>query len=269
LSNPLRRFRPAVVIAIVTVVTLPPLVHAAPAGEVRTRLLSSLRERREAVSAMRGRAQLVVSAPEWDGSSQAEAAVVARRPDAIRLRAWVGPSTLFDVIGVGDTCGAHLVRYGAWARGPCAGLASFSGLPAQPADVVEALFGEPFLDQDSLVVDEQEADAVLASWPAPGGGRIHGRFRRAGFVPTSYEWREGERVRARLRYDDFLQESFGPWPRTVQVEWPERRALLRLRFHELDLDPELDESLFALAPPEGATVIEWGEALERASEIAR
>jgi hypothetical protein len=261
------RFQPALSVALALALAGVPVHHdALAAQDARARLIAALRARREAVTALRGRAQLVVSAPEWDGASQAEAAVVARRPASLRLRAWVGPSTLFDLTGVADTCSAHVVRYGAWARGPCADLNDITGVPADPEDVVAALF-EPYFQEDSLVIEEVGDEVVTASWPAPRGARIHGRFRREGFVPLSYEWKEGDRVRARLRYDDFVRESFGPWPRDVQVEWPEKKALLRLHFHELDLDPEFEDDPFAMIPPEGTRLfINLGEMIDRSTE---
>ena len=222
--------------------------------------MRSLVSRTTAVRTLRGRAEIEVSAQPWGGSSQAEAAVLAQKPDQLHLRAYAGPVTAFDLVSASGRFWAYVPeRHELWT-GPVQALERSTGIPVLGDDLVNALLGDPFgAPQDARLVS-LTADRAVVAWAARGGGEALATMRRLDGTPLSFEWRKGGATIATIRYDDFVHETEGLWPRKLTLHWNDPEASLRLVFHELALNRDLPESSFVPPDPAGAKRVDFGGA---------
>jgi hypothetical protein len=269
-----------------------PALEAPPTAAIDTAavlapLVRSLAFRAAAVRTLRGRADLEVSAQPWGGSSEAEAAVLAERPNRLHLRAYAGPVTAFDLVSRDGRFWAHVPdRHELWT-GPVHALEKKTGIPVLGDDLVSALLGDPFgapgdawfeprpstrhLEGDTVATNRARlvsvnADRAVVEWGAREGGVARAIIRRLDGVPLSIEWwRDGARV-ASVRYDDYVHETEGPWPRKLAFHWNDPEASLRLTFHELQLNRDLPETSFTPPDPPGARQVAFGDADSSAAE---
>jgi hypothetical protein len=242
-----------------------PAVAPAPAAAIDTAavlapLVRSLAARTAAVRTLRGRAEIEVSAQPWGGSSEAEAAVLAQKPDQLHLRAYAGPVTAFDLVAAGGTFWAHVPeRHELWT-GPVRALERRTGIPVLGEDLVNALLGDPFGAPEHARLVSLSADRAVVAWPAQGGGEAITTIRRLDGVPLSIEWQRDGGTVATVRYDDYMHETEGLWPRKLMFRWTDPEASLRLAFHELQLNHDLPATAFAPPDPPGVRRIEFNGA---------
>jgi hypothetical protein len=227
-------------------------------ARLRSEILAALRQPGARVQAVRGRAEVRVSAPTWGGASWMEAAVVAERPARLRLRAYAGPATVFDVAA--DAVSFQLYIPGnemVWS-GPPDALPEITGFPGRPADVVASLLGTPFGVPDSVQLVAVDAQTATVCWPGPDGAEVRLRCGRQPLRAEEFRLVRGDSLVAVLTCADFLKESVGWWPRQWTLSWPGERATLALQFRQLELNPHVGPETFRLTPPEGALRIEMG-----------
>jgi hypothetical protein len=211
-------------------------------------LVRSLAARGAAVRTLRGRAEIEVSAQPWGGSSETEAAVLAERPDRLHLRAYAGPVTAFDLVATQGRFWAHVPdRHELWT-GPVQALEKRTGIPVLGEDLVRALLGDPFGAPDEARLVSLTADRAVVAWPARDGGEAIATIRRLDGAPLSIEWQRDGGTVATVRYDDYLRETEGLWPRKLMFHWNEPESFVRLAFHELQLNHELPKTAFT--PPD-------------------
>src|SRR5262245_43185084 len=223
-------------------------------------LVRSLAARTTAVRTLRGRAELEVSAQPWGGSSEAEAAVLAQKPDQLHLRAYAGPVTAFDLVSAAGKFWAHVPgRHELWT-GPVQALEQRTGIPVLGDDLVKALLGDPFGAPEEARLVSINADRAVVAWKARVGGEAIATIRRLDGVPLSFEWRRDGVTVATIRYDDFVRENEGLWPRKLMLHWNDPEASLRLAFHELQLNRDLPESAFVPPDPPNARRIDFNGA---------
>ena len=228
------------------------------AARLRAELRADLAGRAAQVRGLRGRAEVRLSAPAWGGTSWMEAAVVARAPAQLRLRAYAGPAALFDLAADADGFALYVPESRLLWSGPPAALPAITGFPGEPADVVAALLGTPFGTPDSLELIAADAERATARWRGPRGEDVTARYRRRPLRAEEFRLARGDTVIAILACDDFLKESVGWWPRRWTLSWPADSAVLDLQFRELTLNPRPRPEDFRLRPPADALRVEMG-----------
>jgi len=238
-----------------------PSATAIDTAAVLAPLVRSLEARTRVVRTLRGRAEIEVSAKQWEGSSQTEAAVVAERPDRLHLRAYAGPVTAFDLVSSDGRFWAFVRERRELWTGPVPALEKRTGIPALGKALVSALLGDPFGPPQDARLVSMTPDRAVVEWSAREGGVARATIRRLDDVPLAIEWkREGKTV-ASVRYDDFVHETeTGLWPRRLSLRWTDPAASLRLSFHELQLNHDLTDAAFAPPDPPGAKHVELGDA---------
>jgi len=237
-----------------------PSASAVDTAAVLAPIVRSLAARSAAVRSLRGRADIEVSAQPWGGSSETEAAVLAERPDRLHLRAYAGPITAFDLVSTGGQFWAHVPgRHELWT-GPVHALEKSTGIPVLGEDLVSALLGNPFGAPENARLVSINADRTVVEWPARDGGQAIATVRRLDGAPLSIEWQRDGITVATIRYDDYLHETEGLWPRKLLFHWNDPESFLRLSFHELQLNHDLPQTAFAPPDPPDAKRIEFSGA---------
>jgi len=222
-------------------------------------LVRSLVHRATVARSLRGRAEIEVAAEGWEGSAQTEAVVLAQRPDQLHLRAYAGPVTALDLV-------SHDGHFWAWVRdrhelwtGPVRALEHRMGIPSLGSALVRALLGDPFGPPEGARLLSIDADRAVVEWNAKDGGVARATIRRLDGVPLQMAWlRHGVTI-ATVRYDDYVHENEGLWPRQLSFHWNDPESSLRLAFHELQLNRDLPATSFAAPDPEGAKRVEFAD----------
>jgi hypothetical protein len=211
--------------------------------------------RAQAVRTLRGRAEMALSAADWEGSTLAEAAILAEAPGRLRLRAYAGPITALDLVARDERFWAYVPdRHEVWS-GPAEALERRLGFPVRADDLVAILLGRPFGAPDAARLVSLDADRAVLAWEASRGGTVRVTVRRLDGAAIVYEWARDGRTLAVLKADDFLREPSGLWPRRLSLRWTEPEASLRLVFHDQQLNRDLPAGAFEpLAPPGVAQV---------------
>jgi hypothetical protein len=237
-------------------------VPAREAERLRRDILADLQRRAARLHALRGRAELRLSAPAWGGASWMEAGLAAEAPARLRLRAYAGPTTLFDLAADAARFSLYLPDSRTVWGGPPEALPAVTGFPGRPAEVVSALLGQPFGTPEAVELVNADADRVTVRWRAADGGEVTARYRRRPLQAEEFRLARGDSLAAVLAYDDYLKESAGWCARRVTLTWPRDGATLVLQFRDLEWNPSLRPDAFDFTPPEGAARVEVGGAAE-------
>jgi len=238
----------------------PPATAAIDTAAVLAPLVRSLAARAAAVRTLRGRAEIEIRAEAWEGSSETEAIVLAQKPDQLHLRAYAGPVTALDLVTAQGRFWAHVPRRHELWTGPVRALERRTGVPVLGEDLVNALLGDPFGAPENARLVSVGADRAVLVWSARSGGEAVATIRRLDGVPLSFEWRKDGASVATIRYDDYVRETEGLWPRKLLFHWSDPDASLRLTFHELQLNRDLPGTSFAPPDPPDAKRIEFSAA---------
>jgi len=225
--------------------------------------------RARAAHTLRGRAEIALSAADWEGSTQAEAAILAEAPGRLRLRAYAGPVTAFDLVARDGRFWAYVPdRHEVWS-GPADALERRLGFPVRADDLVDVLLGRPFGPPDAARLVSLDADRAVLAWDVPRGGSVRATVRRLDGAALSYEWTRDGRTLAVLRADDFVREPSGLWPRRLSLRWTEPEASLRLTFREQQLNRDLPGGSFEPLAPPGVAQIDLSAAPDSGSAWER
>ena len=248
----------------------PPTALAADSVALAAPFVRALVARAQAARTLRGRAEMALSAADWDGSTQAEAAILAEAPGRLRLRAYAGPITAFDLVTRDDRFWAYVPeRHEVWS-GPAEALERRLGFPVRADDLVAILLGRPFGAPDAARLVSLDTDRAVLAWESPRGGTVRVTVRRLDGAAIAYEWARDGRTLAVLKADDFMREPSGLWPRRLSLRWTEPEATLRLVFREQQLNRDLPAGAFEPLAPPGVAQVELsaepdsGSAWERA-----
>lgn len=248
----------------------PPAVAALDSAGIAAPFVRALVARARAARSLRGRAEIALSAADWEGSTQAEAAILAEAPGRLRLRAYAGPVTAFDLVARDGRFWAYVPdRREVWS-GPADALERRLGFPVRADDLVDVLLGRPFGAPDAARLVSLDADRAGLAWDVPRGGTVRVTVRRLDGAALSYEWTRDGRTLAVLKADDFVREPSGLWPRRLNLRWTEPEASLRLTFREQQLNRDLPGGSFEPLAPPGVAQIDLaaepdsGSAWERA-----
>jgi hypothetical protein len=224
--------------------------------ELQEEVRQSLESRVQGITSLRGRGYLWISSPDWQGAGQVNTIILSRRPDELRMRGLLPFSTVFDVVSSADRFFLYFPGEGEVWAGPPEELAPLTGLPILPRDVITGIFAAPIVEAEGLTVTGSDPGRVWVEWILSGDTRVRGEFSRSPVLPREFSVLEGDRLRVRLQYDDYLLEPGGWWPRDITLRWPELETRMRIRFVEIELNPEFKPGSFVFDPPEG---VEWFE----------
>jgi hypothetical protein len=143
--------------------------------------------------------------------------------------------------------------------GPVRALERRMGIPSLGSALVRALLGDPFGPPENARLVSIDADRAVVEWDARSGGVARATIRRLDGVPLQMAWlRDGQTV-ATVRYDDYMHENEGLWPRQLAFHWSDPESSLRLAFHELQLNRDLPAISFAPPDPEAAKRVEFAD----------
>jgi hypothetical protein len=249
----------AAIAGLVTVVALagctarPASPPHAPAGPLPTSatLAAALDARRAALHSLRAWARLSYTAP--DESRRAKQLLVVERPDRLRLE-------VFSPFGAVFVLTAADGELSAWDRGEAVvyrGAASAENLDRYVQvdlpvpDAVNLLLATPPLartpgvvtaDGDAIKLWQDSSDGVTATW-----------FATATLDPRRVEHQGADgRVRLRATYDAWSALNGVRLPSQVAIELPESQRRIAVDLSDIEVNPPLAPTTFALATPAGS-----------------
>lgn len=221
-------------------------------------LLGALRHRAAGVRSMRGEARIDHRGEA--GRVGAAVLIAVRRPASLRLDA-LSPfgSPVASLATDGRTVGFFDRDSGRFMRGPAkaCSLLTLVQLPLGPDDAVEVLLGGvPLLDGDAEVSwDGRAVREVVRIRHTSGAAqevRLSGRL--GAWTARESEIREGDgRLRWRVEHEDWRSVGGVAMPKHTRVT-DGRRADVRIRYREQDVNVELPDKIFATGAPPGVPV---------------
>lgn len=238
-------------------------------------LVAHVQKERAGLFALRARAKADVTSSE--GSVKVDIAIVAARPQRLRLageNSLTGP--LLTLATDGEKFQLLDVRNNRFESGvvsPC-NMSRILGVGLHPSQVIEVLLGGvPFLGNPT---------ELAVSWDGRDGGREVLTLRNdLGQVEVialqaegrTWDIREAEGRDAsgttvwKLRHESFTGEPLsgssddakpgGPTvrlPKVTYIEDPPHKSNVRLRWREREMNPQVDPTIFTMAPPDGMSV---------------
>jgi len=221
-------------------------------------LLGAVRHRAAGVRSVRAEAR--IDHRGLAGRIGAVILLAARRPGHLRLDA-LSPfgSPVASLATDGRTVGFFDRDAGSFVRGPAraCSLARLVRLPMDPDEAVEVLLGGvPLLDGDAEVSwDGRDAREVVRIRHASGASQ---KVRLAGKA-GAWTARESEiraadgRLRWRVEHEDWRSVGGVAMPEHTRVT-DGRRADVRIRYREQDVNVDLPDKIFATGAPPGVPV---------------
>lgn len=231
----------------------PGLEPLAPDDPRPERWLESLRERAAARRAVRGTAKVSLSGRTGEGF--AKQVLVVERPARLRVEVLGLMGQRIAVLATdGERYQLYRAETGRIEAGPVTPdiLGRVAGIPLSPEQAVSALLGAPAPPPEGEVRMRASARAeggVRVELGRAGGERpvrrldfdAQGRLRR-------WALRDGGSPLLEVRYDDYRELAGEPFAHRVAVAFPPSGAHAELSFGSAELNPELPEGLFRLAP---------------------
>lgn len=214
-------------------------------------LAAALDARRAALQSLRAWARLSYDSPE--GARHAKQLLVVERPNRLRLE-------IFSPFGAVFVLTTTDGRLAAWDRGEATvyrGVASAENLdryaqvdlPVPTA--VDLLLATPPLTGTGGVVSADGASIKL--WQETSGGVCATWFAAGSLEPQRVEHQAPDgSVLLRTSYDDWTAVDALRVPTTLTIELPDTQRRIGIALSEIEVNPPLPSSVFALATPAGA-----------------
>lgn len=198
------------------------------------------------------RAEIEVTFASDDDTRSASGALVALKPDRVRMQCW-GPlgSTVLDLAVRGDRATLYLPRE---MRAVRIDLARLAGSPDE--DYRSLLLVDSLLDELSIASMEYRREAGpsadRASLVVVEDGKPVSRivYSRRTLLPVSRQ--RLVEPRYVVRFDDYRPFGGRWWPGEIRVDAGARR--LRIEVDALEENPEVADALFEIRLPEGVEV---------------
>jgi hypothetical protein len=219
-------------------------------------LEAALRARTEAIHSLRALARLRSDGPEESTASR-EALVVAR-PDRLRVEVL----SLFGSVFVLTADNGQFTAYARQEDTVYRGVASpqnlwrYARLGLPVSDVVAILLGTPPLRpgrRDNVTFDA-DAGAVRLVRQLDDGTQIVWFSETT--LPVAAEQRSDEpQAQWRATFSDYEEHGGVPVATHIGLEWPAGQRSLEITLGDIDLNPTLAPSAFALEVPPGSKVV--------------
>jgi outer membrane lipoprotein-sorting protein len=224
-------------------------------------LLEKLRERNSRVQSLRSLAKIRVSIPE--GKSRFSEVVIAQEPGRIRMEVLSFFGHLAALLVTDSSrLQALFLNEGQMYEGAASAsnLSSFLPIPLPPEEIVSLLLGKASLiDCDPVDLElRQEKDLYILKLSSRTGERVQ----RLWIEPVNFRTVRsettypGDTTLLIAEFDDF-KELNGEWfPASISIRIPSEAIDVKVKYQSPELNPFLASSLFTIAPPPGATLVE-------------
>lgn len=218
--------------------------------------LDRLVERGSAIRTISATGDLVLTGA--DGRSvQLRAALVAKRPACIRLRAWKLSQTVLDITACEGRTWIYQPQRQDALEAPRPGAQDVPvERAAQHVRELWPLLFDPFSTGKWEEVTGGTSGALMLARTVGDGGSMTCTLDRATLTPRRVEMREsGGRLLATLTLDRYVLAEGTPWPTRIRAEHDGHELLLLL--DDVELNAELPEGAFV--PPPAATDVPLSE----------
>lgn len=220
-------------------------------------LEATLTARCAAVRSLRALARLRYRDPQE--SSNSREAIVVARPDRLRIEVL----SLFGSVFVMTTSNGAIT---AWARqdgtvyrGPASpeNLSRYARLWMPVSDLVDIMLGTPPLPQTPRAQVSFDADAGYIRLQQPLDGGSQAVWFSEAQLPVAAERRGADgRVHWRTTFAAYEDHGGVPIATHIALELPAWSQSAELSLEDIDVNPTLDSSIFALQTPPGSKVVE-------------
>lgn len=223
-------------------------------------LLASLTTRRQALTSLRGLAQLVYADAREKGKAKQAVAVEAPNHFRLELFSLLGIVSLFT--GDGQSLAAYFPKEKTVYRGTATPLniARFLRITLSDQQIVSLLLGLPILPLDSAagtVRFDTDKSWFRLDLPLPGGGA-----QVLWFDPQSILLRRWEMldtngaIAAHMSLADYRQVNGQQFPFEIALSDVQGQQQASIFYERVELNPSLPASLFILAPLPGVQEID-------------
>lgn len=226
-------------------------------------LESLLNERQASLHSLRALARLRYRDGEESGSSRQ--VVIVSRPNRLRVEVLSILGTVFVVTADDQTFSAYARDEATVYRGtPSQGLmARYARVALTPSELVSLVLASPELGAagDTEVEFDDEIGALrLRRKHRLGDNTVWFSSTR---LPLAAEQRDGDGdVEWRAEFGAYEEQGGFMLATQVNLEFPRRQRRIELSLQDAELNPSLDNSLFALPAPAGAKVVDLDQGAE-------
>lgn len=221
-------------------------------------LLDADAARREAVRALRAWARLSWTSPAE--SRSARQLLVAERPDRLRLEVFSPFGAVFVLASAGGRLAAYDRQEAVVYRGAATAenLQRYTQVDLPVARAVELLLATPPLDATAPTTVAADGDTLVVRQRTPDGGTRITWYAAAG-EPLRYEERNtAEAVQLRASYEDWALVEGVRLPQRVQFELPASSQRIAITLSDIEVNPPLAGTVFALQTPSGSREVDLG-----------
>lgn len=232
--------------------------HPAPATlPSAAELHAALAARRDAVQSLRALAHLRYRAP--DESNNSREAIVVARPDRLRVEVLSMFGSLFVLTADDGVMTAYARRENTVYQGHATSenLWRYARL-ALPVDaLVDIVLGTPALqaDRNPQVSFDEHAQSIRLRQSTGAGTQVVW-FSEAGLPVAAEEQRPDGQAEWRATFTDYENHGSVPVATHIALELPLWGRSLEIALEDVDLNPKLDQSVFAFQTPPGSKVVD-------------
>ena len=230
----------------------------APAGALvdAPAIVAADAARRAALRSLRAWARLAYESP--DESHKAKQLLVAERPDRLRLEIFSPFGAVFVLAAADGALAAYDRGAATVYRGAANAdnLRRYTQMDLPVAGAVDLLLGTPPIDDAAPGVVSLDGGAVeLWRGTADGGARVV--WYSPALLPLRYEEQDRDgRVRLRAAYDGYTTVDGVPVATQLQIELPPSQQRIGVTLSDIEVNPALDDAVFALQTPAGSAVVD-------------
>lgn len=232
-----------------------------PMGEIHNpeELLKLTDQGEREIASIKGEARLRVTSPKNNGSLNTFVAVA--EPDKLHLESlnfFGKPQTI--LVSAGGRFELLDSDGGKYYRGPASqeNLSRFMPVAVPVGDLVRMMLGRaPRIsapatlsvdpESKSYIIALAAADVQQTLWIDPSSHRVKRSQVRG---PHAYD----------VTFEEFRGYRSTEYPREITLNVPSEHTRLELTYRDVEINPQLAQPLFELAPPKGVQVIELDEA---------
>jgi hypothetical protein len=249
----------AATLAVGCAATRPIALHPAPAVLPSAAALDdALATRRDALHSLRALARLRYQAPHE--SSASRQAIVVARPDQVRVEVLSLFGAVFVLTADHGAMTAYTRQENTWYRGQASpeNLGRYAHLNLPVSDLVDVVLAipPPLSGSRTEVSFDAEVGAVRLFRHRSAAGAQLVWFSDA-ILPIATEERNANGA-AQWRATFARYEDHGGVPIATQIglELPQWSRTIEIALEDIDVNPTLDESIFALQTPPGSKVVD-------------
>ncbi len=237
----------------------PPIpLHPAPAVlPAAPDLEAALRARRDAIRSLRAMARLRYQSPE-DSNTSREAIVVAR-PDRLRVEVLALFGSVFVLTADNGKFTAYARQEGTVYHGSASpqNLWRYARLGLPVSDLVAIVLGTPPPRRGQRSQVDFDADTGrIRLWQQQDEGAQMVWFSDSGLPVAAEQRGDDGQAQWRATFSDYEAHDGVPVATRIGIEWPPGQRSIVIALQDIDVNPTLDNSIFALHAPPGSKVVQ-------------